>query len=696
MALNAGAVIAKFQADLSNFKDGINNAKNAMGDLKSGFSKSTDSIASDISSIETKAVIMGTAVVGALALIGRQAINSASDMEQARIAFTTMFGSAEKASKLMKEISDFAVKTPFELPQLVEGAKRLSAYGVSAEQMIPTLKTLGDITAGVGTDKLPQLILAFGQVKAATKLTGAELRQFTEAGVPMLDELAKHFNETGKTISVGMGGATKKTKVDVAELNDKLAIASQRLKEAEGNAKTKQSTLMSLRNTVQNYQQKIASATGTVGKFSGSMVKAKVTAGDVKKMIEDGQVTFEDVQASLTQMTTKGGKFFDLMDAQSKTFGGVMSNIRDQIGRTLRTMVGMDDAGNIAENSIFAKVKQLAETFLAWLTANTPAFTAFFQNLVKSIGDFASSQPVVDFFNGFIAVLTVIANWVKDNQELVLGFIKGLAIALGALVIIGAIIGLINLLFNPITWIVLAITALYLAWQTNFLGMRDIVDAVVKFVMAFFEGLKNYWAEWGGVITNFFTDFWNLVKGIWQVATGLLMMILGVFIGLFTGDWKKAGEVIKNGAKQAWDGVVNIISGAFGLIMDGVHAFFKQFTDKLDELWNKAREVGGKIKDALMQMNPFHKNSPSLVELVQKGTQIIQRTYEDLADNVGNLDLKSGIMSATGGDLASMLANGAGQGGTTVNQNINMNVKDRNDAEFINGRLAFIYRNSNL
>jgi len=694
MALNAGAVIAKFQADLSNFKDGIASAKNAMGDLKSGFKNSTDSIASDIKHIETTALVMGTAVVGALAYIGKQAIDSASDMEQARIAFTTMFGSAEKASKLMKEISDFAVKTPFELPQLVEGAKRLSAYGVSAENMIPTLKTLGDITAGVGTDKLPQLILAFGQVKAATKLTGAELRQFTEAGVPMLDELAKHFNETGKTISVGLGGSAKKSKVDIGELNDKLAIASQRLKEAEGNAKTKQSTLMSLRNTVQNYQQKIASATGTVGKFSGSMVKAKVTAGDVKKMIEDGQVTFEDVQASLTQMTTKGGKFFDLMDAQSKTFGGVMSNIRDQIGRTLRTMVGMDDAGNIAENSIFAKVKQVAETFLNWLTANTPTFTAMFNNMIASLGAFLTSQPVVDFFNGLVTALTAIANWVKDHQELVIGFLKGLAIALGALVIIGAIIGLINLLFNPITWIVLAITALYLAWQNNFLGMQDYAKAWYEFVLAVFESLKKFWADWGGIITSFFKNLWDVISGIWQLAMAIIQGILAVAIGLLTGDWKKAGELFKTSAKNAWDAIVKIFSGAFGAIMDGLNMFIKSFTDKLDGLFEKAREIGGKIKEALQQMNPFHKSSPSLVQYVQMGTEQIAKTYAGLADTLAGMDFRTSVAGITGAELGGQLA-GAGTS-PQVNQTINMNVRDQNDAEFINGRLAFLYRNSNL
>ena len=59
-------------------------------------------------------------------------------------------------------------------------------------------------------DKLPNLILAFGQVKAATRLTGMELRQFTEAGVPLLDELAKVMgkpvSEIQKMISAGEVG----------------------------------------------------------------------------------------------------------------------------------------------------------------------------------------------------------------------------------------------------------------------------------------------------------------------------------------------------------------------------------------------------------------------------------------------------------------------------------------------------------
>src|SRR5690606_5081954 len=76
-------------------------------------------------------------------------IKLAGEMEQATIAFTTMTGSAEKARAVLGEIEQFAVKTPFQFPELVDGAKRLMAFGIAADQIIPTMTMLGDISAGL-------------------------------------------------------------------------------------------------------------------------------------------------------------------------------------------------------------------------------------------------------------------------------------------------------------------------------------------------------------------------------------------------------------------------------------------------------------------------------------------------------------------------------------------------------------------
>jgi len=120
-------------------------------------------------------------------------LREAGEFEQIEIAFETLTQSQEKARKLTEELVMFAQKTPFELKGVFNSTKQLLAYGIEAENMIDTLTALGNIAAGVGKDKLPQLTLAFGQVRTAGRLRGQEVRQFTEAGVPIAEAIAEQM-----------------------------------------------------------------------------------------------------------------------------------------------------------------------------------------------------------------------------------------------------------------------------------------------------------------------------------------------------------------------------------------------------------------------------------------------------------------------------------------------------------------------
>lgn len=161
-----------------------------------GVADETDGLTSLFRNNYKQAAVMAAGVLAGLGAMTKAAIDNAASYEQNRIAFESMLGSAGKARTLLEEVSAFARKTPFELPQVVEGSKRLIAYGIAMKDVIPTFRMLGDIAAGVGTDKLPQLITAFGQVQAKGKLMGTELLQFTEAGVNLGGQLQKSFGVT--------------------------------------------------------------------------------------------------------------------------------------------------------------------------------------------------------------------------------------------------------------------------------------------------------------------------------------------------------------------------------------------------------------------------------------------------------------------------------------------------------------------
>ena len=113
-----------------------------------------------------------------------------SEFQQLEISFGTMLKSKEKANALMAELIDLAAKTPFGLQEVSEGAKRLLAFQVPAEEVTETLRRMGDVAAGLGVP-MGQLIHVYGQVKAQGKLMTNDLYQFMNAGIPIIAELSK-------------------------------------------------------------------------------------------------------------------------------------------------------------------------------------------------------------------------------------------------------------------------------------------------------------------------------------------------------------------------------------------------------------------------------------------------------------------------------------------------------------------------
>lgn len=124
------------------------------------------------------------------------------ELELQQTALRAIVQNKQEADLIWKKVTALAVHSPFSVQQLVTYTKQLAAYRVETEKLYDTTKMLADVSAGLGVD-MGRLILAFGQVKAANYLRGTELRQFTEAGVNMLQELVWYFEEVeGKSYTV--------------------------------------------------------------------------------------------------------------------------------------------------------------------------------------------------------------------------------------------------------------------------------------------------------------------------------------------------------------------------------------------------------------------------------------------------------------------------------------------------------------
>lgn len=129
----------------------------------------------------------------------RSIITTGGQFETQRIAMQTLLGDLREGQQIYSQIQSMAIESPMSFLDLAKFTKQLAAFNVPYNELYDTTKRLADISAGLGVD-MGRLILAYGQVKSATVLRGQELRQFTEAGIPMVDALAKKFSELNGTM----------------------------------------------------------------------------------------------------------------------------------------------------------------------------------------------------------------------------------------------------------------------------------------------------------------------------------------------------------------------------------------------------------------------------------------------------------------------------------------------------------------
>lgn len=191
-------LLVKIGADTSDIKKEINATKRMIRDAFGG----------DFLSMSQKAVVGLAGIGAAIAGIGVKAVQAAAKLQNVQTAFTNMLGSGEKSTAFVKELQQFAAKTPFEFSQVTEAAQKFLAFGFTAEQVIPTLTAVGDAAAGVGlgAEGINRVTLALGQMAAKSRVQSDEMLQLTEAGIPAWQMLA---DKIGKSVPEAMDMVSK-------------------------------------------------------------------------------------------------------------------------------------------------------------------------------------------------------------------------------------------------------------------------------------------------------------------------------------------------------------------------------------------------------------------------------------------------------------------------------------------------------
>lgn len=172
MANTVADLIAKLTLDSGEFTGGVGAVESSLGNLTG--------VLGGIA-----AAVGAAFAVDKILDFGSSAVQMAGQMEQTNIAFTTMLGSADAAQKMLAELKSFAASTPFEFPDLLEAAKRMKAMGFEAQQVVPTLRIVGDAASGLsaGSEGINRMTRALGQMQAAGKVIAQDMNQLIDVGV---------------------------------------------------------------------------------------------------------------------------------------------------------------------------------------------------------------------------------------------------------------------------------------------------------------------------------------------------------------------------------------------------------------------------------------------------------------------------------------------------------------------------------
>lgn len=548
-------------------------------------SAAVKSFGQSFSDLADRARVGSAVIVGALGLVTSSAVSLAADFQSARVSFETFLGSGEKAGKLLKELSDFAVKTPFDLPSVVDGAKRLLAYGIAADNIIPVFRKLGDLSSG-NKVRLDQLVLAYGQVRAATRLTGQELRQFTEAGVPLLEVLGQQMGKTAGDIK------------DMITANE---ISFEEVDSA------------------------LSALNSSGGRFFQNMERQATTFKGVMSNIRDEFARFAiGVLGFTEQGELQKGSLFYYLDIGAKNFLAVLQQVRPVAQQFMLDLLNNMPAVIAIVGALVGLLTPLLMAFVAMI-APALLFAAAGAAIGAAIGFvIANIQMLEPYFPIILGALAAIATLIAI--VVVPAFITwGIAAVTAAAATVVALLPVIAIAAA----VGAAVALLAAAWKNNWLNIRGATEAVVKYfkdtVLPFIQSefgqgmLKVIDLVSGGWVTRL-TQIKNAVESVTRA------------IGDMINKAREIGEGIKGGLKIPGFQHGGFVPGAYGdaslaVVHGGERIVPRNGTDV---------NGGGAPSVTINISGSFNLDSDSRVsELADKVVRLLGRQNELAARGVG-------------------------------------------------------------
>lgn len=491
----------------------------------------------------TGAVTVAGTAVGALGAIG---VKYNAEMEQYMSSFTTMLGSAEKATNHLNDLKQFAAKTPFELGDLAQASTTLQAFGTDVKDITPNLKMLGDISLG-NKEKFNGLALVFGQVQSQGKLMGQDLMQMINNGFNPLQIISE---KTGKSMSQ-LKDEMSKGKISFEMVSEAMQIAT-----SEGgkfyNAMEGQSkTLVGQWSTLKD----------NVGALLGDMF-ASVSDTLKNKVLPAINIVVEKLQESFTN-----GNLKDSINRIAEGFGDLAAKLAELISEWLPRII----------------------EGLAWVLDNSNSIAAGILAIGTSLLVLNVAGTIMRLVEAFKGVKTATEAWAVAQKLLnIQMFANPIGLVIAAIAgLVAAVIylwntneGFRNALIGAWNAILAAGQAVW-TWLVNFFTVT--IPEAWQSVVDFFAGIPDWFANLWVIIQQAFINGWQAIVNFFTVTIPAWIEQIFNWFNELPGKIGYALGFLLGTVVQGWSNIWEYLCTNIPIWIDNVVIWFSKLPGRIGE-----------------------------------------------------------------------------------------------------------------